>query len=172
MIDEGVTSPDVLDSASKLSITQRRLVIKLSAFSGKIRIKGRDAACAKMMVIRCNRAILRIDDYDNAHLTDFGRRVAEALKSDVVKSPKANPKRNSRSCAAAWKAGKPMKLDSMKTDGLTILSYQTVIGRTDDHGKKIAIDLRDKISATTTRHCLFVMGVADEVVDEAANRDR
>jgi hypothetical protein len=70
--------------------------------------------------------------------------------------------RNSNHSAvpAAWRDGRPLTGGALRTDGHTIWSYSTIIGETDDTGRKVAVT-PSRGSVTTSRHFNGVLRVAD-----------
>ncbi len=64
--------------------------------------------------------------------------------------------------AAAWKAGKALKSGNVKTDGKCIYSWNLCIGET-VRGRKVAIDYRQRVSMSTSRHCGAAISVAHRV---------
>jgi hypothetical protein len=83
-----------------------------------------------------------------------GEREAEPKRKDLPK--------NQRGVALAWKHGYSMRSGHMRTDGDKVWSWHLCIGLT-VRGEKVAIDYREQISASTSRHCGDVILAADRV---------
>ena len=77
--------------------------------------------------------------------------------------------RQNRQVAEAWKNGRPLKAwnGKMKTDGMTIWSYNLIIGKTIE-GKKVAYQYQASVntfvSPTTSQHVGLTMQHADTIV--------
>lgn len=61
----------------------------------------------------------------------------------------------------AWKNGQSAQSTNFTTDGLRIYSYNTLVGITGYDGKKYGLNLRGKVSKTTSAHVGQIAKVAD-----------
>lgn len=64
--------------------------------------------------------------------------------------------------AAAWKQGTALRSGNVHTDGQRLYSWRLCIGET-VKGRKVAIDYRQRVSQSTSRHCGAAIRVAHRV---------
>lgn len=100
-----------------------------------------------------------------------GRIRAQAIKLGVVAADgwegltpvvKAKDPRSIEDVASAWASGTSMKSGNISTDGLDLFSWRLRIGKT-CRGRKVAIDYRQQVSCSTSRHVGAAIRVADRV---------